>query len=187
MRPSRGEDDEAPRYAGLVSRSASLAVDAAVIGGGTCGGAVVMELVGVILGVWPRDLAHAVLWLSVVALPALTVCYTTVFAAVAGRTPGMALLGIRVVPTHGRWVSWGAALIRAVVMVLLPLGILWCVVDRRGQAVHDKLARTLVVYDRRSYGGRDAAGPPGSRVAADSQTSRGRGREWAMNEVPDRE
>ncbi len=78
-------------------------------------------------------------------LPALLVSYDVVFWGLTGRTPGMALLGVRVTSTAGRPVSWTAALIRAVVLAYFPIGSLWSIVDRRHQAVHDKLARTVVV------------------------------------------
>lgn len=54
----------------------------------------------------------------------------------------MAVLGVRVVATSGHRPSWLAALVRAVVLVYFPLGATWALVDRRHQAVHDKLART---------------------------------------------
>jgi uncharacterized RDD family membrane protein YckC len=31
------------------------------------------------------------------------------------------------------------------VLAYFPIGALWCLVDRRHQAIHDKLARTAVV------------------------------------------
>ena len=68
-----------------------------------------------------------------------------------GGTPGKLLLGIRVVDaqTHGP-LSAGRALGRGFACVLnllsLGLGYLWLVLDPRHQALHDKLAGTLVVY-----------------------------------------
>jgi uncharacterized RDD family membrane protein YckC len=71
--------------------------------------------------------------------------YCAVFWLLAGRTPGMALLGLRVVRTDGRPVRWFGVLLRGVLLAYFPVGALWLVVDRRHQAVHDKVARTLVI------------------------------------------
>jgi uncharacterized RDD family membrane protein YckC len=92
-----------------------------------------------------RDLAQFAAPLSVTALPLLFVLYLTAFWVLAGRTPGMALFALRVVATHGGPLSWGAAVLRALTLAVFPIGFLWCIVDRRHQAVHDKLARTLVI------------------------------------------
>ena len=67
------------------------------------------------------------------------------FWFLAGRTPGMAVLGLRVVTTHPRRLSWIAALLRALVLAYFPLGALWALADRRCQGVHDKVAHTSVV------------------------------------------
>lgn len=69
-----------------------------------------------------------------------------------GRSPGMALLGIRIVreedggrPGLGRVaVRYGGYLLSA---GLLLIGFIWAIFDRRKQAWHDKLAGTLVVRD----------------------------------------
>ena len=68
-----------------------------------------------------------------------------------GGTPGKLLLGIRVVDARTRGpLSAGRALARGFACVLnllsLGLGYLWLVLDPRHQALHDKLAGTLVVY-----------------------------------------
>jgi uncharacterized RDD family membrane protein YckC len=135
----------APPEAGVVSRGAAYLVDATVLAGIVIVAIAIAQLIGAVAGVRPRDLARLAAPLSVTALPVLFVLYLTVFWGLAGRTPGMALFGLRVVPTNGRPLSWGAAALRAVTLTVFPVGFLWCVVDRRHQAVHDKLARTLVI------------------------------------------
>jgi uncharacterized RDD family membrane protein YckC len=131
--------------AGVVSRGAAYIVDATVLAGIVIVAIAVAQLIGAVTGLRPRDLARLAAPLSVTALPLLFVLYLTVFWRLAGRTPGMALFGLRVVPTNGRPLSWGAAVLRAVTLAVFPVGFLWCVVDRRHQAVHDKLARTVVI------------------------------------------
>jgi len=68
-----------------------------------------------------------------------------------GGTPGKLLLGIRVVDAQTREpLGAGRALGRGLACILsllsLGLGYLWLVFDPRHQALHDKLAGTLVVY-----------------------------------------
>jgi uncharacterized RDD family membrane protein YckC len=132
-------------YAGFVSRAVAFLVDVFLVAVIATGGLVVVQLFGAVLGGQVQELLRGVVRGLVVALPALFALYNTAFWALAGRTPGMALVGVRVVTTGGRDVSWLSALIRAVVLGFFPIGALWCLIDRRHQAVHDKLARTTVV------------------------------------------
>jgi uncharacterized RDD family membrane protein YckC len=134
-----------PPEAGVVSRGAAYLVDATVLAGVVIVAIAITQVIGAVTGLRPRDLARLAAPLSVTALPLLFVVYLAVFWRLAGRTPGMALFGLRVVPTNGRPLSWAAAALRAVGLTVFPVGFLWCVVDRRHQAVHDKLARTLVI------------------------------------------
>ena len=102
-------------------------------------------LIGAVVGVQAHDFAQALVPACLIVLPAVLAVYNWLFWALAGRTPGMALLGIRVVATSGRPLSWLASLVRAIVLAYFPIGALWAVVDRRNQGLHDKLARTTVV------------------------------------------
>jgi uncharacterized RDD family membrane protein YckC len=131
------------QYAGVLTRSAALVVDAALVATVASGVAVVVGLVGATFGY--RDAARVVVALAVVAFPAVLALYNAGFWALVGRTPGMALFGVRVVPGRGGPLRWPAALVRALVFAVFPIGALGSVVDRRHQAVHDKLARTVVV------------------------------------------
>ncbi len=133
------------QYGGFVSRAVALVVDAVVVAVVAAGALVFVQLMGTVFGAQTRDFARAVIQLSAIILPVLMILYDSAFWALAGRTPGMALVGVRVVTTGGREVSWLSSLIRAVVLVVFPVGALWSLVDRRHQAVHDKLARTTVV------------------------------------------
>jgi uncharacterized RDD family membrane protein YckC len=138
--------DPVPRnYAGAVSRTIAYVVDTLVVALLFIGGAVVTGLMASFIGAQARDLARAVTSAYLLVLPAMLAVYSALFWALAGRTPGMALLGLRVVATRRRSLSWLSALVRAVVLAYFPIGALWALVDRRHQAVHDKLARTAVV------------------------------------------
>jgi uncharacterized RDD family membrane protein YckC len=80
--------------------------------------------------------------------------YFLFFWVMTGFTPGKGLLGLRIVRTDGRPVKLGAALLRLAGYLLSALGLfvgfVWIMVDRRRQGWHDKLARTVVIYDWRS-------------------------------------
>jgi uncharacterized RDD family membrane protein YckC len=94
------------------------------------------------------DTQLSVAW--VVGIPWLFLIYSAVFWVLAGRTPGKAALGLRVVRVDDRAIGWGTAVTRAagyVVSSILMIGFMWIAVDRRHQGFHDKLARTFVVYD----------------------------------------
>lgn len=81
----------------------------------------------------------------------MTLLYLGLFHAVTGRTPGQALLGIRVVDGGGHRPRAGIAAVRLAAMVagLLPgaLGALWIAFDSERRAFHDHVARTWVVRD----------------------------------------
>jgi uncharacterized RDD family membrane protein YckC len=67
-----------------------------------------------------------------------------------GRTPGMMVMGVRVVDTSLRRPGVVRSFVRCLgysVSAILFLGFVWAVFDARHQGFHDKIARTLVVYD----------------------------------------
>jgi uncharacterized RDD family membrane protein YckC len=132
-------------YAGFVSRAMAYLTDAGIVTVLALGGLIVVEVVGVVVGGSARDAIREFPLFVLAAMPAVLAFYCAFFWGLAGRTPGMTLLGVRVVTTAGGAVSWPAAAIRALVLAYFPIGALWSLVDRRRQAVHDKLARTAVV------------------------------------------
>jgi uncharacterized RDD family membrane protein YckC len=88
-----------------------------------------------------------------VGIPATTIwllLYFVVSWAAAGRTPGMAVLGLLVMRGDGTPVGWGRALIRASVLpfsLIAGIGFLGVVVGRKHRALQDVLADTRVVLD----------------------------------------
>jgi uncharacterized RDD family membrane protein YckC len=83
----------------------------------------------------------------------LTVWYFLYFAvpwAISGRTPGMLVLGVRVVRRDGSVLDPGHAFLRALFFPLsficLGLGLVGIVVGREHRALHDVIANTTVVY-----------------------------------------
>jgi len=145
-------------YAGPVSRTVAYALDVLTVAVLFAGGAVVAGMIASVIGEWAYDLARAAASAYLVVLPAMLAFYGTLFWALAGRTPGMAVLALRVVATGRESPSWPSACVRGLVLAYFPIGALWALVDRRHQAVHDKLARTVVVRVPSTTTARSAGG-----------------------------
>jgi uncharacterized RDD family membrane protein YckC len=92
---------------------------------------------------WPHGLAARASLLAFV----VAVGYLTVGWATAGRTVGGAVLGVRVVGRGGGRLGWTRSVCRAVLCVLVPLGLLWAAVSARRRSVQDLLVRSAVLYD----------------------------------------
>jgi uncharacterized RDD family membrane protein YckC len=85
---------------------------------------------------------------ALVALLAVT--YSFVFVALGGRTPGLALCGLRVQTVKGRDPTPFHAFVRAAVSPLSALGLFGftlALFDPRRQTLHDKLCRCVVRID----------------------------------------
>ncbi len=90
---------------------------------------------------------------QIVALVALVVWEFIYFAyqwSLGGKTIGMALLGIRVVATDGDPITPRQAVIRTLTLpisfLLFGLGFIGILLNKDRHALHDRLARTVVVY-----------------------------------------
>jgi len=134
-------------FAGIVSRTVAYVVDALTVSIVSAGTATGMSLIASVVGSDARDLARTLTAAYLVALPAVFALYCTVFWGLTGRTPGMALAGVRVVNRSRGRVRWIAALARGILLAYFPIGSLWMLVDRRHRAIHDLIARTLVIRE----------------------------------------
>ncbi len=83
----------------------------------------------------------------VVVYSGLLGLYLAASWAIAGRTYGGHLLGLRVVTRRGRPLRPGSAMLRAVLCVIFPVGLGWVALSRRNLSVQDLLVGTAVVYD----------------------------------------
>ncbi len=145
------------RTAGPVSRALAAVADALVVLGiavltGPAVGAVRFLVSGPPFAVpRPSDQVTAVFGCC------LAVGYLAAGWSVTGRTVGGRLMGLRVVRRSGRRLRAGRALLRAVLCVALPLGLLWALPSRRNASVADLVVRSAVVHDWHGrYGGRAA-------------------------------
>jgi uncharacterized RDD family membrane protein YckC len=78
----------------------------------------------------------------------------------SGQTLGKMLLGIKVVLASGSPLSLGPAFLRYIGYVIsgavLSLGFVWIEFDRIRQGWHDKIARTIVVWEEEGFSDTDA-------------------------------
>jgi uncharacterized RDD family membrane protein YckC len=167
--PAAPDDDvsatERP-YAGIVSRTVALAIDAGTL---TIGFAIVSGVLGLILSLFTAVevsspgavLGAAAMWSLVVST------YFVLFWTLAGETPGMRLMALRVRNAAGDPPSFGKALVRFAGLVLAAIpfcaGFLPILFDERRRGLQDMLAGTVVVYAPRS---RVRTSPPAAAITS---------------------
>jgi uncharacterized RDD family membrane protein YckC len=138
-------------YAGPLSRLAAFVMDSFVVFG-----AFTLFSVGLAF-VFRRVLGEAGWSLTTETLVGLAIFLTWVFLygvvslAVAGRTLGMAIIGLRVVRESGSPLKPTQAVVRVLTMPLsflfLGIGFIGLIFGSRRRALHDIIAGTVVVYD----------------------------------------
>jgi uncharacterized RDD family membrane protein YckC len=135
-------------YAGFATRGLALAVDALLVNLVFVTGAALITLVASLFGdlgpTWLVGTFAGLGWLLVV------ISYFVGFWTGAGQTPGMRLMGLRLLDSTGAPPGAGRSLLRvlglALAIGILFLGFLPALVDDRRRALQDFLARTVVVY-----------------------------------------
>jgi uncharacterized RDD family membrane protein YckC len=133
--------------AGVVSRLAAAVLDTLVVGALLAGG--YAAIAGFLFMLDPRTftLPRASLAFNMTVAFAVTVVYLTAGWALAGRSYGKAVMGLRVLGPRGRRLHLPGALLRALACTVLPIGLLWCAVSPENRSLQDLLLRTSVVYD----------------------------------------
>ena len=148
---SRARDDAASfqgHYAGPVSRLLAYAADTFLIGVLYTAGLALLRFAIDAATPWSLDVEGLAFAAGALAWSALYFGSSwTGFA----RSPGMSLLGLRIVRADGTPLDRRHALLRLIAYPLgfltLGIGFLGIVVGRTRQAIYDKLADTAVVYD----------------------------------------
>jgi uncharacterized RDD family membrane protein YckC len=146
-------------YAGFTSRMLALALDVGLIMLFVVMTGWLFQTIGRILGDSPMieslALTQEMVSLASVILSSLNavtviVGYAFVFWILTGQTPGMMLMGIRIVSVDGSHLSFWRSVRRLIGYIIsiafLFIGFIWVLFDDRRQGWHDKLAGTYVVY-----------------------------------------
>jgi len=164
-------------YAGAVSRFVAYVIDVALSSGlFSAGLAVVSYAAQVVTGQsigWSRQSV-----LVAVLFGAWELLYFGYSWASAGKTFGMAVLGVQVVRADGRIVDPWRGVVRALVFPLsflfFGLGFAGILVQREHRALHDLIAGTAVVYswDARSARLRFLTRDAASRAASPAHRER---------------
>jgi uncharacterized RDD family membrane protein YckC len=147
--PAAARESLQGHYAGFASRFAAFVVDVVVLSG-------IFELALAAINftasiVTGKDIAYnrGNLWV-VIAYLAWGFIYFAHFWGLNGRTAGGALFGLQVLTEDGYDVSGGRAIARTLAFplsfLILGLGFLGILLDGRRRALHDVIARTVVVY-----------------------------------------
>ncbi len=139
------------RYAGIVSRAGAFAIDVIVVTIATSGTIFFLQALDAMLRSEPLgNVQIAPEWAALISIFIFLVYFVggwTVF----GRTGGEALFGLRVVRRNGTRVHVLRCLLRFFVffpsLLLMGVGVLWILVDKRRRTWADIAARTVVVYD----------------------------------------
>jgi uncharacterized RDD family membrane protein YckC len=135
-------------YAGPVSRLLAYAADTFLIGVAYTAGLALLRFAVEAATPWTLDVEGVLFGVGALAWAALYWGSSWVGFA---RSPGMSLLGLRIVRGDGSALDRHHALVRLVAFPLgfltLGAGFLPIVFGRTRQAVYDRLADTAVVYD----------------------------------------
>ncbi|TCN43920.1 putative RDD family membrane protein YckC [Kribbella orskensis] len=137
-------------YAGAVSRAVAAVLDVLIVFASfTLGLAGLDLLTTAFLNRSIREDSSAPA--ATVALLVWAFCYAFGCLAITARTPGKAIVGLRVVRADGGTVRPRRAFLRVCVfplsVLLLGLGFVLIVFHRAHRALHDLIAGTAVVYD----------------------------------------
>jgi uncharacterized RDD family membrane protein YckC len=134
------------KRAGIVTRFAAAALDGTLIALVIAVG--YLAVIGVVFLWNPAGFETPSLpfWALLVLAGTLTTAYLAVCWATTGRTYGDLVMAVRVVDRHGHHPPFPLALARAVLCVLVPLGLFYAAVNRQNRSLQDVLLRTSTIY-----------------------------------------
>jgi uncharacterized RDD family membrane protein YckC len=138
------------RRAGFVSRVVAAGIDVAIV---LAAYELLLIAWGIVEALFEQtqfELPTPSVWISSSSLLLLFVFVLAVAWAGSGRTFGDTLIGLRVIRETGDELAFPRALLRAVVVVAIPLlSMVWILVSRKNAGLHDLVCRTTVIYDWR--------------------------------------
>ncbi len=136
-----------------MSRLIAIAIDVGVVVVLIVGTSSLTQLFTMLLPKWLSftNLLPAVVAATVTFIP---LAYFFLTVAVAGKTVGKGLMGLRIIRPGGGRLSPARSFVRAVAYLvsLIPLGLgfIWVLFDRDRRGWHDMLAGSRVIYEPRS-------------------------------------
>ncbi len=147
--PTKPVEGRQGNYAGAVTRLVAFAADVGASWGlFTVGAAALTFSIQLVSGVKITLTSYQVA--SLISLIIWEFLYFAYQWSLGGKTIGMAVLGIRVVRTDGTPIGPRQAVVRTLTLplsfLLLGLGFIGILLNRDRHALHDRLARTVVVY-----------------------------------------
>jgi uncharacterized RDD family membrane protein YckC len=153
-RPYQGE------RAGLVTRLIAAVVDALTVFAGLVTTYAAVNLAAFVVHPRTFEFAGASILASVTTALVVGVVYLAVAWSITGRTYGDHVMGLRVVSGRGLRLRALRSLVRALLCVGFPVGLLWCATTSR-RSLQDAVLRTSVIYDwRPRHHGPEALEPP---------------------------
>jgi len=152
------------QYAGFVSRLLAFALDQLILITAIFAANAIVLLVLSFFNITPEKIStgaaegqrsYALLNIILIAV-AITINflfyygYFIFFWMLVGQTPGKMVMGVRVVSTNGRPLSFFQSVRRLIgyfiSMLVLFIGFLWILISDTRQGWHDKIAGTYVIY-----------------------------------------
>lgn len=134
------------RAAGFTSRSLALALDCLVVAGVS---ASLAFLVSVVNDVFVGTDAF-VTFVGALVVIVFQFSYWVLSWSLSGRTPAMAVLGLRVIRHDGRTLPIWRSVIRLAVLslsIVLLIGPVWLLFSRKRRGLHDRACGSSVIYD----------------------------------------
>lgn len=134
------------RAAGFTSRSLALAVDCLVVAGVSASLVFVVTAINNVFVGTDSFIKFA----GAVVVAAFQFSYWIVSWTLSGRTPAMAVLGLRVIRKDGHTLSLWRSVIRLVVLgasIVLLVGPIWLFFKRDRRGLHDIACGSSVIYD----------------------------------------
>ena len=156
-------------YAGFVSRAVAVAIDLWIIAVVTVivswASLSLLEYVAIDVRDCPpiesdvgqgAFLCLALQWTGIALGVSFPSIYALFFWTVTGQTPGKAVMGVRIVRLDGSPMTLLTSIVRglgySISLASVGLGFLLVLSDNRRQALHDKFARTCVIYSWDAHG-----------------------------------
>lgn len=152
--------------AGIVTRTVAAVVDVLVVLGVVAVVQFGYAALRYLLVGPPFSAPQLGLWGATGFGTAIAVAYLAGSWCTVGRTAGDQMMGLRVTGRSGARLTLVPAVLRAVLYLLFPLGLLWIPASRRRASVQDLLVGSAVVHDwygrsRPHLGPAGSPGPPG--------------------------